>query len=122
MKTSSYAMSLAIAVMKLDVGAKAQDPGRKVSRRPDAFHVVALQVIRDRRGAAVAAGEHPRVRACRRQEDRGRAIECGRLDESSRPGKSPRRIASKYDAALAYGQPGTCCGAIVCGGAKAWRS
>ena len=40
---------------QLNVRAQAKHPGAEVSALPDALHVVALEVVRDRCGTAVAA-------------------------------------------------------------------
>ena len=75
----------------LDVRAEAHEPGVQVGPGPHALHVVALHVVGDRGRAAVAAGEHPWHRVCRRRAGslpRGRAQPAR---PSSRPGRAPRR-------------------------------
>ena len=93
---------------QLDVGAEAHDARGQVGRRPDALHVVALQVVRDRSRAAVAAREHPCTARVGVEQDRRRAVERGGLDRARRPGRVSLAYASKYDAALTYGAAGNC--------------
>ena len=103
---------------QLHVRAEAQHLRAEVGGRPDALNVVALHVVRDRRRAAVTAGEHPGTAQVGLDQDRGRAVECGGVDGLRGPGHL-LRIASKYDAALVYGAIGNLTGLLSADGAKA---